>query len=426
MRTETNPIEGGGGEGTPIGDPVKTFLRRAVKPLGLTALLISLYVFKSTPMVGPPTYLIPAALGTLMLALLRKEVAGSVKEGWLSAFITVASIRVVADALLLVVFGAGISAATLDPLSALVGYLSLIPLILGLEAVRVYIIRRGGSSAATIIGTALIMTLVLLIPYPRMAQLFRTSAVAWAYLTRYLIPSFAHNLVLSELAAWWGFRASVSYSLLVTGVGSLSPLIPDAPWFAVAVFSVMVAVIQVFSIIPANPYQERGKEARARSRRSGMLNKVATAAALIFLAAAVVGLATGFRAMVVVSGSMEPGIQVGDIVVSAPAPDRLEVGDVVAYASPQGIVVHRVISEEVRDGALVYRTKGDANNAPDPWIVPRDAVIGEVVAVLPYLGYPLYYLSLLLGGFAHAVTAVLLAFFVIIYVHERFIGGELA
>ncbi len=426
-QTKTNPIIGGGGEGSALSYLAKTFLQKAVRPVGLAALLVTLFVFRSTPMVGPPAYLVPAAIGTLMLALLRKEVWGAVREGWFSAFVIAASIRVVAEVLAIAVFGAGINAVTLDPLSAVVGFLSYIPLAFGIEAGRVYIIRKGGNNAATVIGSAIIMTLAV-IPYPRLAQLAGPSAIAWSYLARSLLPAFVNNLVLSELAAWWGFRASASYSILLGGIYSLSPVVPNTPWFAVAVFSVTIAVIQVFSIIPSNPYEEVRKEAevrRKRSRRDSLIDKVVTAGAIAVLALAIVGFAMGYRAMVVVSGSMEPGIQVGDIVVSAPTNDDVGIGDIVAYASPQGIVVHRVIAEDMKDGKPVYKTKGDANDAPDPWVVPKDSIMGKVVTVVPYLGYPLYYLASVLGGFAQATTAVMVTFFLAFYVHQRFIGGDL-
>lgn len=426
-QTRTKPKTGGGGEGGTLSDLARTFLRSAAKPAGLAALLVTLFFFRSTPMIGPPAYLLPAAVGALMLALLHKEVWGAVKEGWASAFVIAASIRIVSEVLAIAVFGAGINAVTLDPLSAAVGFLSYVPLALGIEAGRVYMIRRGGNNAATIIGSAALMTLAV-IPYPRLAQLAGPSAIAWSYFTRSLLPSFANNLVLSELAAWWGLRASASYSLLVGGMYSLSPVVPNTPWFAVAVFSVTVAVIQIFSIIPPNPFREARKETeerRERLRGGGVLDKLVTAAALAMVALAIAGFAMGYRAMVVVSGSMEPGIQVGDIVIAAPPKDGVGVGDVVAYASPQGIVVHRVISEEVKDGKVTYKTKGDANNAPDPWVVPAGSVIGKVVAVIPYLGYPLYYLATALGGFAQATTAVMVTFFLAFYVHQRFIGGDL-
>ena len=416
-----NTIRGEVGGGHPLIAPAKNFIQKAVRPVGLAALLVTLFVFRSTPMIGPPAYLVPAAIGTLMLALLRREVWGSSKEGWVSAFVIAASIRVVAEVAAIVVFGAGINAVTLDPLSALVGFLAYVPLALGIEAGRVYIIKRGGNNAATVIGIALLMTLAL-IPYPRLAQLAGPSTVAWAYLTRSLLPSFANNLVLSELAAWWGFRASATYSLLAAGMSTLSPIIPNTPWFAVAVFSVTVAVIQVFSIVPEG--RRREVEERRRGRRGGIVDKLLTAGVLALLAVAVAGFAMGYRAMVVVSGSMEPGIQRGDIVVSAPSVEA-GVGDIIAYASPQGIVVHRVIDESLEDGEVVYKTKGDANNAPDPWVVPKESVIGRVVAVIPYLGYPMYYLSSVLGGFAQATTAMMVTFFLAFYVHQRFIGGDL-
>ncbi len=414
-------------KGFPLTTHAKTFIQEAARPVAVAALLITLFMARSTPLAGPPAYLVPASIGTLMLTLLWSGVRNAYKEGWGLAFIVVASIRVVAEVLAIAVFGAGINAVALDPLSSFVGFISFIPLALAIEASRVYIIRKGGNNAATVMGSAALMTLVI-IPFPRLAQLAGPPAIAWSYMTRSLIPAFANNLILSELAAWWGFRASATYSLLMWGMYSISPIMPNTPWFATAIFAVTVAVIQSFSIIPAGPLKERVREARARRRvRRGrsVVDKVITAAAITILGLALAGFALGYRAMVVVSGSMEPEIRVGDVVVSAPNTDGVEVGDIVAYATPQGIIVHRVVSKEVKDGELVYRTKGDANNAVDPWVVPKESIIGEVTAIIPYVGYPMYLIASALGGFAQATTALITAFLLTFYVYNRFIGGDL-
>ena len=414
-------------KGFPRATHAKTFIQGAARPAAVAALLITLFMARSTPLAGPPAYLVPASIGTLMLALLWSEVRNAYKEGWGYAFAAAASIRVVAEVLAIAVFGAGINAVALDPLSSFVGFISFIPLALAIEACRVYIIRKGGNNAATVMGSAALMTLVI-IPFPRLAQLAGPPAIAWSYMARSLIPAFANNLILSELAAWWGFRASATYSILAWGTYSLSPIIPNTPWFATAIFAVTVAVIQSFSIIPTSPMKERVREARARRRvRRGrsVVDKVITAATITILGLALAGFVLGYRAMVVVSGSMEPEIRVGDVVVSAPNTDGAEVGDIVAYATPQGIVVHRVVSKEIKDGELVYRTKGDANNAVDPWVVPKESIIGEVTAVIPYVGYPMYLIASALGGFAQATTALIVAFLLAFYVYNRFIGGDL-
>lgn len=87
----------------------------------------------------------------------------------------------------------------------------------------------------------------------------------------------------------------------------------------------------------------------------------------------------GYANAVVVSGSMEPEIMIGDVVV-VKSQSAYDVGDVITfYDSSMGeYVTHRIIM--VSQSGL-YATKGDANNAEDKFSVPQGAVVGKVVYV---------------------------------------------
>ena len=114
--------------------------------------------------------------------------------------------------------------------------------------------------------------------------------------------------------------------------------------------------------------------------------------ALIILAAAFLMLAPrfGMSAHPVLSGSMEPALKVGGMVVCRKIPvEEVKVGDIIGFNSPGGDkVTHRVIDVVEQDGKRWFRTKGDANEDPDPDLV---AISGEkvdkVVFHLPYLGF---------------------------------------
>lgn len=110
--------------------------------------------------------------------------------------------------------------------------------------------------------------------------------------------------------------------------------------------------------------------------------------------------------LVVKSGSMEPVIQVGDIIITLPVqPSEIRVGpedgDVIVFFKPpycgdlRYLIVHRAI--EVTEEGFI--TKGDANPLPDPWgPVPPSCIVGKWTGMkIPYwtgLGY----LSLFMKG----------------------------
>lgn len=85
------------------------------------------------------------------------------------------------------------------------------------------------------------------------------------------------------------------------------------------------------------------------------------------------------RPLVVVSGSMEPQIMTGDLLIDRPRPtSELRVGDVASIHSDvtQNLVTHRVVGiEHVADGRWEIRMKGDANHSADAGVY----VVGDTV-----------------------------------------------
>ncbi|MDQ1275137.1 MAG: hypothetical protein QG610_710 [Euryarchaeota archaeon] len=97
----------------------------------------------------------------------------------------------------------------------------------------------------------------------------------------------------------------------------------------------------------------------------------------------------GWHTDAVLSGSMEPTLPVGGVVVIRPVDaSQIEVGNIIAYSLPgkEKLTVHRVISIEYAPEKL-FHTKGDANEEPDIYAVPAKDIVGKVCFCVPYLGY---------------------------------------
>jgi signal peptidase I len=111
------------------------------------------------------------------------------------------------------------------------------------------------------------------------------------------------------------------------------------------------------------------------------------------LLAAALPMALGMRSFTVMSGSMEPAVRTGDIVVDEQiAPIDARPGDIVTFKDPRGqsrLLTHRVRRIQVSGRAANVVTKGDANDTTERWSVPVDGKIGRVAYRLPKLGYAL-------------------------------------
>jgi signal peptidase len=105
----------------------------------------------------------------------------------------------------------------------------------------------------------------------------------------------------------------------------------------------------------------------------------------------------GLQLLAVMSGSMEPTINVGGIVGIRPVPaSDLRAGDVITFgnqSAPDVLVTHRIVSIENRDGQSFLTTKGDANDAVDAMAAPATRAVGRVDFSLPWLGFVMMWLS---------------------------------
>jgi len=107
----------------------------------------------------------------------------------------------------------------------------------------------------------------------------------------------------------------------------------------------------------------------------------------------------GWRADTVLSGSMEPALPVGCVQVTKPInPEDIQVGDIITFRSPTNgkLMSHRVVAVE-DDQSYQFRTKGDANENVDPYLIPSENVVGRVCFKVAHVGRVVEYLKTPIG-----------------------------
>ncbi|MDP9903704.1 signal peptidase I [Arthrobacter bambusae] len=130
----------------------------------------------------------------------------------------------------------------------------------------------------------------------------------------------------------------------------------------------------------------------ARALVSVITTTIMVAAVAAFLFLAVGPRVLGYQTSTMLTGSMSPLINPGDVVVTVPvAVQNLKVGDIITYHIPvedQRVETHRIIDLTVNNqGTATVRTKGDANNGADPWTATlAGGQVDRQVFTVPYLG----------------------------------------
>jgi len=146
-----------------------------------------------------------------------------------------------------------------------------------------------------------------------------------------------------------------------------------------------------------------------------LVNLSLLAAVLVFLGLAVGPHLFGYRTMTMLTGSMAPLINPGDVTVVTPlAANAVKPGMIISYHIP--VDDHRVVSHRVVDviqspaGAVTVQTKGDANPGNDPWTATLQGNTAyQVRGVIPALGTAIRFLRepILQKALLYGVPAVL-------------------
>lgn len=121
----------------------------------------------------------------------------------------------------------------------------------------------------------------------------------------------------------------------------------------------------------------------------------------------------GIFPMIVLTDSMYPEIQSGDLIICRQTgTDTIVEGDVITFYDPAGdgksIVTHRVIEVTEEDGELAFRTRGDANNTEDRLAVKASDVVGVYWKRIPGAGSIAMFMQTTLGLVVCVILPLLL------------------
>jgi len=128
-----------------------------------------------------------------------------------------------------------------------------------------------------------------------------------------------------------------------------------------------------------------------RLARNLLAGSLVLAVGALLAVAVVVPRLVGATPYVLETGSMRPGMPPGTLVVVRPvAASRITVGSVITYQLRSGepvVVTHRVVGTVLDvTGHRLFRTQGDANNAPDSaWVRPVQ-IRGQRWYAVPFVG----------------------------------------
>lgn len=95
----------------------------------------------------------------------------------------------------------------------------------------------------------------------------------------------------------------------------------------------------------------------------------------------------GYKFFVVLTGSMQNTLNIGDFVVSKEInAEELKDSDIISFREENTVITHRIVNIEEKNGELLFTTKGDNNNTEDTNKVTENNIEGKFVFKISAIG----------------------------------------
>ncbi len=362
-------------------------------------LLLGLYIQYSGFVTGIIVYFIPGMLWILGYVLMHKTAVAisdkRIHSPILVALIVYISVMIIKG----IIFGWGLNTLDTRPIGILVNLSRFIPYVLLIESMRSCIVHVIGfkfkKNALMLPLIAAIFT-ILYVPLGNIINPPTSTLSLIKFAVKVVMPTYALNILLTYLSYIGGSLASTMFMIIVSLPQFISPILPVVPWFLEGFTNTVLFLLFALTIISSRVELTKPVQLKGIGKKE-VLGILAYILSLIIVFSFIV---TETRPYVIVSGSMEPTMSLGDIAIVKKIRDIGQVGlnDIIAFTLGDKVIVHRIVAVKKESNVPVFITKGDANKDADPWVVKPNEIIGKVIYIVPKLGIPLIYALMYLNN----------------------------
>lgn len=209
----------------------------------------------------------------------------------------------------------------------------------------------------------------------------------------YIGPELANNIFATYLVYLGGPIASIVYLGIIQLANFISPYLPNLTWIISALTGILFPIFFVVilnSIV--NSMTIRVKEYNKESPIGWILTSILSILIIWFS----LGVFSIYPS-VIVTGSMEPVIMPGDIILVRRITDieginSLQVDDIIQFKRDDILISHRIVEINNNYDVIEFTTKGDNNPSRDYQKVKTEDIKGIVDKVVPKLGIPTLFL----------------------------------
>lgn len=283
--------------------------------------------------------------------------------------------------------GFGKSPYSFTPLGIFTNLIFVGSMLVGMELSRAWLINR--LSRKNVVLVLAIITLLytfISLPLARITGL-GGNLESVKYLDSTCIPLLAENLLASFLAFLGGPIPAIAYRGILQFFEWFCPILPDLDWVLKGLIGTVVPIVGLVVVQGLHFEKVNPNKPKRRAKEGSLTGWIVTTIVAVLIIWFSLGL-FAFHPTTVLSGSMRPLMDVGDVAIVAKVPaDIVKEGDIIQFRKEKVNVMHRVIEiQETEDGKF-FITKGDANKDPDTDPVVPEQVIGRVIFKIPKIGW---------------------------------------
>ena len=228
---------------------------------------------------------------------------------------------------------------------------------------------------------------------------FSNNVEFFKYMSQTIVPLIVTNCLFTYLSIMSANLPATIYRCLLMLMTILLPIFPALNWLIKAMMEIVLVIIASLYVNYVDI-----KSSRIMTRRQVKKESVVSYIPFVIVLVVLVCFISGtfkYQPIAVLSNSMLPTFARGDAVIMKKIDKKdlkkLKKGTILYYSKEGRLIVHRIVSvKHTDDGKVEVTTKGDNNNANDPWVITEDDMIGTVSFMIPYIGYPSVWVNELL------------------------------
>lgn len=254
------------------------------------------------------------------------------------------------------------------------------------EYIRKVLINRTGKNKKIVVAITILFILFdvgdTIISYK-----FNSFENIFKFFVIFLNPSIAKHSLLSYLTYTSDVLPSLIYRLIMEMFSFIVPFIPNFNWFLIGVINLVypfIVFLNIYRIL-----HKKDEKRSYKKKYKGIFFYIPISIVIFTLVILVSGIFK-YQLIAIASNSMNPVFYRGDAIIMERKDDNtIKVGDIIVFQHDGAMIIHRVIEViEADKQMIVYKTKGDNNDSPDPYIVSSDQIIGKFKFGIKFIGYP--------------------------------------